>query len=413
MQNEFAGYAETRLPPARGGRDPGAGPQPSGGQGRDLRSHPAEAAAKVCMLTSRSFIRPAYQAAVFEAQDVLCETADVDLVALEPGPGFAIREPLLRKLLWRDFSGRLAFLNPGLAPVRLAKTYDVFVAFCPAVRDLLHVNAVRNWRDRCRTSVCILDEIWAAEARRSRHYLRLLKEFDHVVVGLEGSVGAVGELIGRECHFLPAAVDAVRFSPYPSPPPRVVDVYSFGRRREAVHDALRTHAARHGLFYLHDTLEGGGSAVREYRQHRDQIAAIAKRSRCILVAPAKFDRPDERGIQNEVANRYYEASAAGAVMIGDAPDCESFRRLFDWPRPVVDLDPGGSNAAEAVASLLRQPELLRQAGGRNAEQALRRHDWVYRWLEVFRIAGLAPTPGMNARVQRLHALADLARQDAA
>jgi hypothetical protein len=365
------------------------------------------------MLTSRSFIRLAYQAAVFEAQDVLCETADVDLVALEPGPGFTVREPLLRKLLWRDFSGRLALLNPGLAPVRLAKTYDVFIAYCPAVRDLLHVNAIRNWRDRCRTSVCILDEIWAAEARRSRHYLRLLTEFDHVVVGLEGSAGIVGELIGRACHFLPAAVDALRFSPYPAPPPRVVDVYSFGRRREAVHDGLRTLAAERGLFYVHETLEGGGSPVRDYRQHRDQIAAIAKRSRCIVVAPAKFDRPDERGAQNEVANRYYEASAAGAVMIGEAPDCESYRRLFDWPEAVVDLDPGGSDAAEVVGSLLRQPDRLRKLGGRNAEQALRRHDWVYRWLEVFRIAGLAPTPGMIARVQRLHGLADLAKQDAA
>jgi hypothetical protein len=44
---------------------------------------------------------------------------------------------------------------------------------------------------------------------------------------------------------------------------------------------------------------------------------------------------------------------------------------------------------------------------------LRRHDWVHRWLEVFRIAGLAPTPGMNARVQRLNGLADLAKRDAA
>jgi hypothetical protein len=413
MQNQLAGYAETRLPAAREGRVPGPAPQASPAEGSAVRSLP-EAAAKVCMLTSRNFIRLAYQAAVFEAQDVLCETADVDLVALEPGPGFTLREAVLRKVLWRDpSSGRLALANPGLKPVRLEKTYDAFIAYCPAVRDLLHVNAIRNWRDRCRVSVCILDEIWAAEARRSRHYLRLLKEFDHVVVGLEGSAGIVGELIGRACHFLPAAVDALRFSPYPSPPPRVIDVYSFGRRREAVHDALRTHAARHGLFYLHETLEGGGSPVRDCRQHRDQIAAIAKRSRCIVVAPAKFDRPDERGRQNEVANRYYEASAAGAVMIGDTPDCESFRRLFDWPQAVVALDPGGSDAAAVLASLLRQPELLRQIGGRNAEQALRRHDWVHRWLEVFRIAGLAPTPGMNARVQRLNGLADLAKRDAA
>jgi Glycosyl transferases group 1 len=240
-----------------------------------------------------------------------------------------------------------------------------------------------------------------------------LKQFDHVIVGLEGSVGIVGELIGRACHFMPAAVDALRFSPYPSPPPRVIDLYSFGRRRESIHHELLSHAAGHGLFYLYETLEGGGNIVSDYRQHREQIAAIAKRSQCIMVAPAKFDRPEERGTQNELANRYYEASAAGAVMIGEAPDCESFRRLFDWPQAVVEMKSDGSDVVEVMTRCREQPGLLRTLGCRNAEQALRRHDWVYRWREVFRIAGLAPTSRMNERIQRLNSLADLAKRDAA
>jgi hypothetical protein len=413
IRSDFSEREEVRLAPTGGRNGSGDGRQAETAEGRAVRSDPSDAGPKVCMLTSRNFIRLAYQAAAFEAQDVLCQTADVDLIALEPGPGFAIREQVLRKLLWRDFSGRLAFLNPGFRPVRLAKTYDVLVAYCAGIRDLLHVNAIRNWTDRCRTSVCILDEIWAASARKCERYLQVLRRFDHVVVGLEGSAGIVGELIGRACHFVPAAADALRFSPYPSPPPRVVDVYSFGRRREPVHRGLADHAARHGLFYLHETLEGGVNIVRDYRQHRDQVAAIAKRSRCIVVAPAKFDRPDERGTQNEISNRYYEASAAGAVMIGEAPDCESFRRLFDWPQAVVGLDPDGSDAGKVMTELLGQPDLLRRLGCRNAEQALRKHDWVYRWMQVFQIAGLAPTPGMNGRAQRLHRLADLAAEDAA
>ena len=131
-----------------------------------------------------------------------------------------------------------------------------------------------------------------------------------------------------------------------------------------------------------------------------------------MVAPAKFDQPEDRGTQIEVSQRYYEASAAGAVMIGETPDCESFRRLFDWPRPVVELDPDGSNASEVMTQLLGQPGLLRRLGCHNAEQAQRKHDWVYRWMQVFRIAGLAPTSGMDERVARLRRLADLAKADA-
>jgi hypothetical protein len=66
-----------------------------------------------------------------------------------------------------------------------------------------------------------------------------------------------------------------------------------------------------------------------------------------------------------------------------------------------------------MTQLLAQPGLLRTVGRRNAEQALRKHDWVYRWMQVFRIAGLAPTSHMDERVQRLHRLAELAKHDAA
>jgi hypothetical protein len=43
---------------------------------------------------------------------------------------------------------------------------------------------------------------------------------------------------------------------------------------------------------------------------------------------------------------------------------------------------------------------------RNAREALLRHDWVYRWKEVFRVAGIKPSPGMAAREWRLKEMAD-------
>ncbi len=377
-----------------------------------LMAAPAPGSPSVCMLTSRRFVRYAYQAAVFEAQDVLCATAEVDLVELEPRPGFDRRESIVRRLLWHDPTGLLSHANPGLVPIRLARQYDLFIAFCPAIRDLLHVNAVLDRADHCATSVCFLDELWANGVRHARRYLDVLRRFDHVFVGLEGTVAPVSELIGKQCHFLPSAVDALRFTPYPAPGERVVDVYSFGRRREAVHQALLQFAAARRMFYLHETLEGGSNVVSHPGQHRDQIAGIAKRSRFITVAPAKFDRPDERGAQAELSNRYYEGAAAGAVLIGEAPDCPSFRALFDWPEAVVALKPDGSDTTDVLGALLEHPERMRAIGARNAAQALRRHDWLYRWKRIFEVAGHAPTPAMRARERLLHGLAGRAEEEA-
>ena len=85
---------------------------------------------RICMPTTRAFNRRAYQCSLYEAQDVLCEIDDVDLLRLEPGHGFRLRESWHRRLTYRDVSNSLVYLNPGLKPVRLTQDYDLFVAVC-------------------------------------------------------------------------------------------------------------------------------------------------------------------------------------------------------------------------------------------------------------------------------------------
>jgi hypothetical protein len=150
----------------------------------------------------------AFEAASYEAEDVFMEADHVDLfpLELEPGLAFRFREKCHRRLLWKDVTGGLASVNPGLRPMRLEKEYDLFFCRFQILQDLLYVNAVQGWKDRCRTSVCWLDELYAADAVHSRNYLHILKRFDHVFVGFKGSVDAISKVIGRPCHFLPYAV---------------------------------------------------------------------------------------------------------------------------------------------------------------------------------------------------------------
>jgi hypothetical protein len=138
---------------------------------------------------------------------------------------------------------------------------------------------------------------------------------------------------------------------------------------------------------------------------------MAKRSRYFVVAQGKMNVSEETRGQIVVGYRYYEGAAAGAVMIGEAPDCEPFRQMFDWPDAVIEIEPDGSNLASVFAELEAQPERLQQIHRRNAEEALLRHDWVYRLKQVLDIAGLEPGPAMNDRQQLLKSLAEVARND--
>ncbi len=365
---------------------------------------------RICMPTFSAFARNAFRTALYEAQDVLVGCNDVDLIPLEPSNGFAFREKWLTRLVNHDVSRRLVSLNPGLRPVRLTRDYDLFMFVCSDFQDVWYANAIEGWRDHCRTSVCWIDELWSGHVPQIQYWLPILNRFDHVILGIGGSGKALGDAIGRPCHEIQAGVDAIRFSPYPNPPARVIDVYSIGRRWAGIHRALLKLAATKKIFYIYDTLDNAGySKTPDYAQHRDLYANKAKRSRFFIVAPGKMNSPEETHGQVTLGFRYFEGLAAGAVLVGQAPDCEAYRRHFDWPQAVIEIQPDGSDVVEVFARLSADPERLREISCRNAEEALRRHDWVYRWREILGIAGLKPTPAMEAREKQLGELVELAR----
>jgi hypothetical protein len=361
------------------------------------------------MPSARHFAKRAFQCGLYEAQDVLAEIDDIELVCLQPrkGIGFHHRERLQRRLLYRDISKRLVFMNPGLDRVRLTRYYDLFVAVCQNYWDLLYINAIPGWKDRCQTSVCWLDELWVGDLPHARHWLHVLNQFDHVFIGCRGTVDAVSQVIGRHCHWLPAAVDMIRFTPSPNSPCRVVDVYSIGRRWEGIHQALLRRAEKKGMFYIHDTGAGADLEAFDHRQHRNLFASVAKRSRYFVVAPGKMDAPKERAGQIEVGYRYFEGAAAGAVMIGQAPDCPSFREMFDWPDAVIEVKPDGSDVIEILNEMDSQPGRLCEIWRRNSTQSLLRHDWMHRWKQVFDVAGISQPHGSAERGRRLRELASL------
>jgi len=296
-------------------------------------------------------------------------------------------------------------LNPGIRKIRNHAHYDVFFAVCGYPTDLLMADAAIDWRNHCTTSVCMIDELWAKEIPLYRHFFRILKKFDLVVLYYSQTVRPLSERIGSKCIFLPPGIDALLFSPYPKPPRRSIDVYSIGRRSEVTHSALLKMAAENDLFYLHDTV-AGDKAI-DSGQHRALFANVAKRSRYFLVNPGLINQPQKTNKQIELGNRYFEGAASGTIMIGERPQIESFEMHFDWPDAVVQLDYDSSEIDRIINDLDRQPEKQESIRRSNMVESLLRHDWAYRWEAILTNIGLEPMQQLVRRKERLH---DLARQ---
>jgi spore maturation protein CgeB len=364
---------------------------------------------RICVPTMRSISREVFRCGLYEAQDVLAETNDVDLIDFQPGPQFRRRDLWHRRLLFRGLFPSLARTNPGLQKVRLTQDYDLFVALCQNTWDLMYLNAIEGWKERCRVSVCWVDELWASSIPTRRELTRGLCNFDHVFIACQGMVDRLSDFLGKRCHFLPAATDTIRFSPLPNPPARSIDVYGIGRRWEGIHQALL--GAKNGLFYIHDTYRDVANMEPiDYRQHRQMFANMTKRSKYFVVSPAKMNAPEETLGQVELGHRYFEGAAAGAVMIGEAPDSEAFRELFAWPDAVVPVRPDGTDILKVLTELNGNPERISTISRRNVVESLLRHDWLHRWKRIFELSGIEVSPGMIAREERLRDLAHAALQ---
>ncbi len=343
-----------------------------------------------------------YRLGLYEFEDIVRDVDAVDLLTPTPRPWFPYGERLAMKCARRGIG-----INPGIRDMTIRQDYDVFFMVVQFPRDLMQLKYIEGWKNRCRTSVCWLNEIWVPDIQHSEYYLGLLAQFDHVILQWAGSIKPVSAAIKKPCVYLPYGIDAALFAPHPAPP-RAIDVYSIGRRSEATHRALLQLARQNRIFYVYDTLVG--DQVVDRQAHRLLMASMAKRSRYFLVNPGKADNPEETGGQVEFGNRFFEGAAAGTIMVGETPNTEPFRRAFDWKDAVVHLPFGSEDIGTVMEELDRDPERQDTIRRNNVVQSLRRHDWVYRWAEILKLTGLAPRPELAHRTARLERLAAAVEQ---
>jgi hypothetical protein len=97
------------------------------------------------------------------------------------------------------------------------------------------------------------------------------------------------------------------------------------------------------------------------------------------------------------------------ILIGELPENTEFERLFNWPDSVIQFPYNGRNIDTFLRDLNQQPKRLEKARQTNVIEALRRHDWAYRWEAILGIAGMLPMDRLLRRKESLAQLADKIR----
>jgi hypothetical protein len=363
----------------------------------------------------------AHFALSYEFCRVVAECDDADVIA--PGIDNYLARHLSAMLpphdghnLQRDFNRLVSGVRKGLGlknaptiePITLSQNYDLFFFVAWSPQSLVELSRIQNWRGRCKIAVAYLFELWSSTLEQDRRYLKLLDQFDHVFLLHSACIPRLPAYTSASCSFLPTGVDCMIASPYPSPPERVVDVYSFGNRSTELHLQLLAMTDRRSLFYLYDSLSSTDSRVKDWREHRLLLANIIKRTRYFMgFNPATLSNSKSDKISGEqvLPARLFEGAAGGAVILGTAPQCPEFRECFDWPDAVIEVSPGSSDIAAVIDELDAQPRRLERLRQTSVTRCLLRHDWVYRWEHILSTVGIEPLPQLHNRKSRLSDIA--------
>jgi hypothetical protein len=366
-------------------------------------------APRVLLFSERNIDRAIWQTPQYEFEDVIAEVDSVRLLAPPSTDRSEAQELLFRmRNQGRKQFGKLR--EQPIASQKLDGEYDLFFAVFHFAHHLSYMQKFEGWRARCRKAVAFIIELWPPEVQSLDRYLELLRDFDHVFIFNASSADPVARISGRPTEFMPTAVDALRFTPLPSPPERTIDVYSYGRRSAQTHRQLVAMAQRRELFYVYDTMKT--NSVFDHRDHRALLADFVRRSRYVLSyrINENEDRRARTGGDEGLTTRLFELTAGGAVLLGSATRSPQYESLFDWPDATIEIPYDPPDIGAILAELDAQPERIAAARRNNVVNALRRHDWVYRWAQVLDAVGLPHSEAMRRRIASLHALADRAAE---
>ena len=325
---------------------------------------------------------------------------------VRPSVGYLLNETFYR--LWSQ--ARIAAGSAGLSsmqPSRIDEDYDLFFFVCQFPHELSALKRMQGWRKRSKLAACYILETWSSSLHEVKANLRMLDDFDRVFVLNAQSIPELQRYTSARIVHLAPAADCVLAAPQPNCPPRTIDVYSFGRRSDAVHEQLMRLSRESGSFhYVYDSLKGG--SVVDWDEHRALISGFMKRSRFFMAFnPGDIGGGGKGRWKNEhaLSTRYFEGAAGGAVILGTAPRCADYDVAFDWDDALIHLDPDG-DVISLMAELNRDPERLDTASRRNVSECLRRHDWSHRWASILDELGFEHTPELHERFAAMRALAE-------
>lgn len=362
---------------------------------------------RILVVSVRGYRFQAANCCIYEFEDLLADFESVQLFIPqgEDSFSFSSARKIYRTARYAGLPDESAAkFAPFTKELILDQEYDLLFAVLDNPWQMHLLESIKGWREKCRHTACFIAEMWEPDLGNWRLAKEPWDDFDHIFLGVTRCIEGLRKQIKPPVTYIPPAVDTLRFSSYPDPPERLIDVSYVGRRSPIIHDALVKRATQDNFFYYYDTVRGK-LEIGNPKEHRLLLSGLFQRTRYNITNYAKFNEAEETGGTQEIGYRFFEGAAAGTVMVGMPPSGDAFPRYFDWEDAMIKVDFSGTDVVETITELDKQPERLERISRTNIANCLLKHDWAYRWRDMLGALGLEPSTKMADREKYLQDLA--------
>jgi hypothetical protein len=223
-----------------------------------------------------------------------------------------------------------------------------------------------------------------------------LPKLDHLFVITPSLAKEVQQIHSINASFLPLATNTFPLNGYQ--PQRSIDVLSYGRTNEQVHAQLQQfNEPESRRLYMHSTF--AGTEVHNMKEHVTLLNRLLQRSKISLCFEAS-NLERFRG-RSPLLYRWFEGWAAGCVIVGKKPTSKSIEALMSWQDSTLNIPDEPDEVIPFFEALLQNEPRLQEIARRNYVECRLRHDWRYRFRDLFEVLNLPLPAQLTEQIEQL------------
>jgi hypothetical protein len=191
-----------------------------------------------------------------------------------------------------------------------------------------------DWQNSGAKRILYLFDTLPAQIPRLQRLVRK-GEWDICVTSFNDAVPLLETATGRRWFHVDQGIPSDLFVP-PLPGERVIHFSAYGRRNQSIHNATLEFCRQRDLYYdftTHDRSQPTASSLQLYRQYAWHLS----HSQFTFSWPLEMTNPARACGLSPITCRWFEAAAAGTVIVGKPPKNPHFAEVFGND-VVVQLD---------------------------------------------------------------------------